>query len=113
MLLPSVLFTFAASLVSAAAVLGPRSEAEPNGSPGLMCYADVYNTLGSNWNKTYASVEPQQIHLSLTDDAQFVRVQFATLEQVDHSILKYWPSKGRSKRVTTVEGKVTYKLLDL
>jgi hypothetical protein len=106
MFISSILFAFAASVATAATAV-PFTKGEANGSPGSMCYADAYNTLGNDWNKTYATTEPQQIQLALTDDAQFARVQFATLGQVDHSILRYWPSKtGNRKATTTVQGKV-------
>ncbi|KAI8078095.1 Metallo-dependent phosphatase-like protein [Gilbertella persicaria] len=42
--------------------------------------------------------------MSLTDDAHTVRVQFATLAQVHHSLLKYWPVSKNTKAVT-VQGK--------
>jgi hypothetical protein len=107
MLIQSLLFSLAVLVVTSATALIPRTKGEANGSPGLMCYADAYNTLNNDWNKTYTSTEPQQIQLSLTDDAQYARIQFATLGQVDLSILKYWPSKAYSKRkAITVEGKV-------
>ncbi|GAA5815790.1 hypothetical protein MFLAVUS_009305 [Mucor flavus] len=67
---------------------------EPNGSPGMMCYADSYNVLGNNWNRTYTAYEPQQIHISLTDDAKYARVQFATLGSIRYSILQYWPKRN-------------------
>lgn len=65
----------------------------PNGSPGIMCYADTYNKLGNSWNRTYTSTEPQQIHISLTDDARYARVQFATLGKIRYSLLQYWPKR--------------------
>lgn len=79
-----------------------------NGSPGSVCYADAYNNLGNNWNRTYLSTEPQQVHMSLLDDSKFFRVQFATLEEIDESILSYWPKNhGRhSPKKTTLTGKV-------
>ncbi|KAG1057141.1 hypothetical protein G6F46_001024 [Rhizopus delemar] len=78
-----------------------------NGSPGSVCYADAYNNLGNNWNRTYLSTEPQQIHMSLLDDSKFFRIQFATLEEIDESILSYWPKNhGRhSPKKTTLTGK--------
>jgi hypothetical protein len=78
------------------------------GSPGNMCYADAYNTIpGYNWNYTYATTEPQQIHISLTDDSKTARVQFATLGQIDQSILEYWPKKqSGSKNKVALNGQV-------
>lgn len=69
-----------------------------NGSPGAMCYADNYNTLGNNWNHTYSFSEPQQLHISLTDDAKYARVQFATLGEIHNSVLQYWPKKETNGR---------------
>lgn len=86
-----------------------------NGSPGFMCYADNYNILGNNWNHTYTMSEPQQIHISLTDDATHARVQFATLGEIDDSVLTYWPKKENrnhnrghraSKNKITIKGEV-------
>ncbi|KAI8378248.1 Metallo-dependent phosphatase-like protein [Choanephora cucurbitarum] len=77
---------------------------EANGAPGQVCSADAYNTLDPNWNRTYGIQEPQQILLSLTDDSHAMRVQFSTLGPVDHSILRYWPSK-KSDKMVTVQGK--------
>ncbi|CAO3653658.1 unnamed protein product [Mucor hiemalis] len=80
-----------------------KSDIKSNGSPGAMCYADAYNNLGTNWNRTYTDFEPQQIHISLTDDAKHARVQFATLGEIKHSVLKYWP-KSHKKSITTIQG---------
>ncbi|KAI7890591.1 Metallo-dependent phosphatase-like protein [Mucor mucedo] len=37
--------------------------------------------------------EPQQLHISLTDDATHARVQFATLGKIQDSVLAYWPKR--------------------
>lgn len=85
-----------------------------NGSPGFMCYADSYNALGNNWNRTYSLLEPQQLHISLTDDATHARVQFATLGEIQNSVLNYWPKKDNyvhrslraSKNKISIKGEV-------
>ncbi|KAG1467160.1 hypothetical protein G6F56_004568 [Rhizopus delemar] len=83
-----------------------RRDTIENGSPGYVCYADMYNNLGNDWNRTYLPTEPQQIHTSLLDDSKFLRVQFATLAQVDQSVLIYWPKNDgiHPSRKTTVYG---------
>lgn len=77
-----------------------------NGFPGLKCNADAYNVLDKNWNRTYTEFEPQQIHISITDEAQNVRVQFVTLSPINHSVLKYWLKSGSSSSATTIKGEV-------
>lgn len=114
MIIPSFLVAIASFAVAeASSLLSPRAALERrddiNGSPGNVCYADAYNALGNNWNHTYALSEPQQIHISLTDDAKFARVQFATLGQIQESVLQYWPKKdnnGRHHSSTAVKGEV-------
>lgn len=88
-----------------------RRDTIENGSPGYVCYADMYNNLGNDWNRTYLPTEPQQIHTSLLDDSKFLRVQFATLAQVDQSVLIYWPKNDgiHPSRKTTVYGHVNTK----
>ncbi|KAI8645371.1 Metallo-dependent phosphatase-like protein [Parasitella parasitica] len=75
-------------------------EDEPNGSPGQMCYADAYNSVHGDWNKSYSTQDPQQIYISLTDDANSARVQFATLGEIKESILVYWPKENKGKSAT-------------
>ncbi|KAI8345347.1 Metallo-dependent phosphatase-like protein [Blakeslea trispora] len=77
---------------------------EVNGAPGQVCSADNYNILDPNWNRTYGVHEPQQISLSLIDDSHAMRVQFSTLNSIDRSILRYWPSK-KSNKMIAVQGK--------
>jgi hypothetical protein len=115
MIIPSFLLAIASFAVAeASSLLSPRGLVERdniNGSPGNVCYADTYNALGNNWNHTYTAFEPQQIHISLTDDSKNARVQFATLGQVDHSVLQYWPKKDTHrtappKNIVTIKGEV-------
>ncbi|KAI8984776.1 Metallo-dependent phosphatase-like protein [Mycotypha africana] len=42
--------------------------------------------------------------LSWTDDASFVRVQFATLGRIEESILMYWPQSSSIRQATIVSG---------
>jgi hypothetical protein len=82
-----------------------------NGFPGMKCNPDAYNTLDKNWNRIYTEFEPQQIHISITDEAQHVRVQFVTLSPIHHSVLKYWlKSSGSSNSATIIKGEVKKKL---
>lgn len=109
--------TFA--VAEATSVLAPRGLVErvsgppAPGAPGVMCYADNYNTIpGYNWNHTYTATEPQQVHISLTDDAKTARVQFATLGQIEQSVLDYWPKQSGNKnknKFTTITGQVSRK----
>lgn len=78
---------------------------EANGAPGQICYADAYNSVHGGWNRTYAPSDPQQIYISLTDDADFARVQFATLGEIKQSILQYWPKHNKRKSIT-IQGQV-------
>ncbi|KAK4517152.1 uncharacterized protein ATC70_000483 [Mucor velutinosus] len=77
-----------------------KATVEANGAPGQMCYADAYNSVHGGWNRTYAPNDPQQIYISLTDDADFARVQFATLGEIKQSTLQYWPKHNKRKSVT-------------
>jgi hypothetical protein len=116
MIIPSFLVAIASfavaeasSILSSSSGLVERAASAPviNGSPGVMCYADAYNTIpGYNWNHTYTATEPQQVHISLTDDSKTARVQFATLGQIDQSILEYWPKQSGSKNKVTLNGQV-------
>lgn len=104
------------TLVQCSTIVARAQEEDvANGSPGAVCYADAYNDLGNNWNHTYAPTEPQQIHMSLADDSKFARVQFATLDSIDSSVLAYWPKKqgNHAQKNTTITGKVRYKTLSL
>lgn len=113
MIIPSFILFAASFAIAKASSIFPdgnelvarKSDIKSNGSPGAMCYADAYNNLGTNWNRTYTDFEPQQIHISLTDDAKHARVQFATLGEIKHSVLKYWP-KSHKKSITTIQGEV-------
>lgn len=109
----------ASSIFSVGNGLSVRRGAEANGSPGSVCYADAYNNLGNNWNRTYTNTEPQQLHISLTDDAIFARVQFATLGEIKKSILQYWPKKDHQDRhefkksTITIKGEVKKKSITI
>lgn len=94
--------TFVLSLVCLSAATVTAQEAP--GSPGLWPVPDAFNTV-VDWNRTRTPTEPQQIHLSLASDAEYARVQFATLQDVNSSILKYWPKKQADK-VVTIQGQV-------
>lgn len=102
----------AASIFSSTGALASSSSIErrldlfTNGFPGLKCKPDAYNTLDSDWNRTYAPSDPQQILISITDDAKNVRFQFATLGPIDHSVVQFWP-KNNSAQTTTIKGEVT------
>ncbi|CEP17620.1 hypothetical protein [Parasitella parasitica] len=86
-------------------------EDEPNGSPGQMCYADAYNSIHGDWNKSYSAQDPQQIYISLTDDANSARVQFATLGEIEESVLVYWPKKTKGKGAT-IQGQQDWEFVD-
>ncbi|KAI9261716.1 Metallo-dependent phosphatase-like protein [Sporodiniella umbellata] len=77
-----------------------------NGSPGLVCHPDAYNSLGHDWNRTYSATEPQQVHTSLLEDSKAIRVQFATLSPISQSVLAYWPKSDGldSSKKTLVTG---------
>ncbi|ORZ15314.1 Metallo-dependent phosphatase-like protein [Absidia repens] len=64
------------------------------GGPGLLSAPDSYNSFGQvDWNRTYGPIEPQQIHISLANEAKYAKVQFATTQSVNDTLLKYWPKK--------------------
>jgi hypothetical protein len=101
------LFIFSAiSAVSAASNDLVKRDDGP-GAPGTQCYADPYNSLGNDWNKTYGATEPQQLHMSWMDESNYARIQFATLDKIEKSVLVYWPkTKGHSKKQTKINGSV-------
>lgn len=122
MIIPSFILFAASFAVAKASSIFPggnelvarKSDIKYNGSPGAVCYADAYNNLGNNWNHTYTDFEPQQIHLSLTDDAKYARVQFATLGEIKHSVLQYWPkthNHKHKKSITTIKGEVIIHII--
>jgi hypothetical protein len=86
-------------------LLGVVAEEAPVGGPGLFSAPDAYNSFG-NWNRTYGPAEPQQIHLSIANEAKFAKVQFATSQAVQSTLLRYWPKKhqqgGRHKKAVVV-----------
>ncbi|KAI8330365.1 Metallo-dependent phosphatase-like protein [Chlamydoabsidia padenii] len=53
-----------------------------------MSPVDQYTGVGTN--RTYQPNEPQQIHLSLVNEGQSVKIQFATLQPIETTHLKYW-----------------------
>ncbi|CAO3646222.1 unnamed protein product [Cunninghamella blakesleeana] len=97
------------------------AEEDPVGSPGVLPAPDKYNTFGVDWNRTYAPTEPQQVHISLGNDAKFIRIQFATLAPIKGGILKYnekkHPKKSvvvkHSEDVTFVDGGIAQRPLYL
>lgn len=92
--------------ITQAGLVRRQSEVELPGSPGEYSAPDYYNThTGVDWNRTYGAHEPQQIHLSLTSESKYARVEFATLESVSKAIFKYWP-KNKAHAVTLSNGKV-------
>ncbi|OZJ01912.1 hypothetical protein BZG36_05102, partial [Bifiguratus adelaidae] len=77
------------------------------GGPGELATRDIYNdnSDNNNWNRTYAPAEPQQIHISITDNAEYAKVQFATLEEVKTPLFQYWEQNHQSKAITIQDGK--------
>ncbi|KAI8086736.1 Metallo-dependent phosphatase-like protein [Halteromyces radiatus] len=68
-----------------------------------MTAPDQYNTFGNvNWNRTYGPTEPQQIHISLANDAKYAKVQFATSQAIQGGQLKYWSKKQASNNKAVV-----------
>ena len=90
-----LLLAATAASVSAYTIVVPRAEdQEFPGGPGMWPEPDIYNTYPDvDWNRTYGAFEPQQIHLSLADEAKYARIEFATLSPADHAVFKYWPKK--------------------
>jgi hypothetical protein len=68
-----------------------------NGGPGILWKYDAFN--GGDWNRTYGPTEPQQIHLSISSEAENAKIQFATQDPIDASFLKYWPKSAPQKSV--------------
>ncbi|ORY94443.1 Metallo-dependent phosphatase-like protein, partial [Syncephalastrum racemosum] len=61
----------------------------PLGGPGTRVAQDKFNIAGV-WNRTYGETEPQQIHLAWVSNGVACRVQFATRENTDGAIFRYW-----------------------
>ncbi|OZJ02775.1 hypothetical protein BZG36_03480 [Bifiguratus adelaidae] len=80
------------------------------GGPGELATRDLYNA-NTNWNRTYAPAEPQQIHISITDNAQYAKVQFATLEEIKTPLFQYWP-KGSQRKAVTIENGQNWAFVD-
>ena len=74
-------------------------ESLPPGSPGTRAVPDQYNTNGI-WNRTYGPSEPQQIHMTWISDGEGCRIQFATHEEIDDAVLRYWPDDNSDKDLT-------------
>jgi hypothetical protein len=75
-----------------------------NGGPGTLWKYDAFN--GGDWNRTYGPTEPQQIHLSISSEAENAKIQFATQDPIDTPILKYWPKSAFHKSVQVKGGEV-------
>jgi hypothetical protein len=73
------------------------SSAHLKGGPGAKWDYDEYNV--GDWNRTYGITEPQQIHISITSEAESAKVQFATQGEIDTAILNYWPKSSPHKSV--------------
>lgn len=101
-----ILFSLLITFVYAAAI---EEEEEPIGSPGVLPAPDQYNSFIS-WNRTYAPTEPQQIHISLGNDAKYAKIQFATTAPIKGGILKYWPKKHAKKPVVIKQSDVSDKI---
>ena len=74
-------------------------ESLPPGSPGTRAVPDQYNANGI-WNRTYGPIEPQQIHMTWISDGEGCRIQFATHEEIDDAVLRYWPDDNSDKDLT-------------
>ncbi|KAI8343515.1 Metallo-dependent phosphatase-like protein [Chlamydoabsidia padenii] len=73
----------------------------------MLSAPDPFNSFGNvPWNRTYEQAEPQQIHLSISNQARYAKIQFATIQAVQGTLLKYWVKKENFKKpviVTTSE----------
>ncbi|KAG2217715.1 hypothetical protein INT45_009078, partial [Circinella minor] len=67
------------------------------GGPGRLAFLDVFN-MGGNWNRSYATIEPQQIHMTWLSEGDYFRVQFVTTDKVKETQLQYWPLHKKTKR---------------
>ncbi|CAO3623037.1 unnamed protein product [Cunninghamella echinulata] len=103
----TILFSLLITFVYAAAI---EEEEEPIGSPGVLPAPDQYNSF-TNWNRTYAPTEPQQIHISLGNDARYAKIQFATAAPIKGGILKYWPKK-QAKRPVVIKQSDDWTFVD-
>lgn len=72
-----------------------------DGGPGQLWKYDEFN--GGDWNRTYGATEPQQIHISISSESEYAKVQFATAAKIENAILKYWP-KNDARKTTQIKG---------
>ena len=54
--------------------------------------------MAGNWNRSYATIEPQQIHMTWLSEGEYFRVQFVTTDKVKETQLQYWPLHKKTKR---------------
>src|SRR5690348_7938431 len=87
------------------------AQQEHVGAPGVLPAPDEYNTFGIDWNRTYAPTEPQQIHISLGNDARYAKIQFATTATIKGGVLKYKEKKNPSKSIVIKQSDVSFSLL--
>jgi hypothetical protein len=72
-----------------------------DGGPGQLWKYDEFNS--GDWNRTYGSTEPQQVHISISSESEYAKVQFATAAKIEHAVLRYWP-KNEDHKVKKIEG---------
>ncbi|KAG2174865.1 hypothetical protein INT43_005927 [Umbelopsis isabellina] len=73
-----------------------------DGGPGQLWKYDEFN--GGDWNRTYGAIEPQQIHISISSESEYAKVQFATAAKTENAILKYWPKNEAHKTIQIKDG---------
>jgi hypothetical protein len=83
------------------------SSVQLKGGPGGQWDYDQFNV--GDWNRTYGATEPQQIHISISSEAEYAKVQFATQEEVESAILNYWPKSSPHKSIQIKGGEVCRK----
>lgn len=66
------------------------------GGPKTYVVTDRYNEVG-DWNRTYYSQEPQQIHATWISDGMAFTVQFSTMRPVIKALLWYWPKEKKEE----------------
>ncbi|KAI8579348.1 hypothetical protein K450DRAFT_242849 [Umbelopsis ramanniana AG] len=85
------------------------NSAQLKGGPGAQWDYDQYNV--GDWNRTYGITEPQQIHISISSQAEYAKVQFATQGEVHTAILNYWPKSSPHKSIV-IEGGENWAFVD-
>ncbi|CAO3645069.1 unnamed protein product [Cunninghamella blakesleeana] len=92
-------FTLRITILFSVLIAFVYAQEEMPGSPGVLTAPDKYNTFGVDWNRTYKSTEPQQIHISFGSDAKYVKIQFATIAPINSGILKYNEKKHPKRSI--------------